>query len=74
MRTDITKKTYYIKKSTIKEIERLSEGSNMTKVVNELLEYALYCVNLTKAEYLEDIEKIFRGGLDVYIKNRRNNS
>ena len=79
MRTDITKKTYYIKKLTIKNLEELAKlltGHNVTKVVNECLEFGVYCLNLMiqKELNLEDMECIYEEGLDVYIKNRRNNS
>jgi len=82
MRTDITKKTYYIKKSTVANLEELADSLNdgiVTKVVNECLEFGVFCLNLMiqkelKLEDIENIENIFEEGLDVYIKNRRDNS
>ncbi len=82
MRTDITKKTYYIKKTTVANLEELADSLNdgiVTKVVNECLEFGVFCLNLMiqkelKLEDIENIENIFEEGLDVYIKNRRDNS
>ncbi len=79
MNQNIKKKTYYIKKSTIANLEELARSltdGNVTKVVNECLEFGVYCLNLMiqKQLNLEDMECIFEEGLDVYIKNRRDNS
>ncbi len=75
------KRTYNVDKKVEKQINYLAEiwtDGNKTQILNEVLKFGVSCLFLMMKygveKNIEDMDKIYEEGLDVYIKNKRSNS